>query len=125
MNDEFDAYTAEIRHIEDEWFAGCPAAERLSNESPWDQNRGRLEQVREAHGIRPDDPRITAVYYYRRELAAVDAEAMEAARAERANPAPTPAELEAFDHNRARLRRRVADVFARFFGQINLLDLGT
>jgi hypothetical protein len=74
MPDALQAYYAEIRAVEDEYFnLHCRKGRRLGS-SVWSANPDRLREIDERHGIRPDDPRVYSIAAYQAERRQIDEE---------------------------------------------------
>jgi hypothetical protein len=67
MPDPLQAYHAEVRAVEDEYFNLYCRKGRWLRSSLSSANPDRLREIDERHGIRPDDPRVYSIAAYQAE----------------------------------------------------------
>src|SRR5262245_61403385 len=117
-----DAYYAEIRAKEDEWFAKYGDG-RVPGTSWWNGNLELRREIDARHGVLPDDPRVYSIGAFRREESEIDAEWENLQEVNGWNdPGAEQPYYQEFLNAERRFDARYTDCFARHFPGLNHLD---
>ena len=72
MSDPLQAYYAEVRAAEDEYFNLHLRKGGPIGVSMWSENLALLREIDARHGVQPDDPRVYSIAAYQAERRQID-----------------------------------------------------